>query len=70
MGIFEVLTIVFIVMKLMGTIDWVWWLVLLPEIIAIGLYIVWFVVYMAVTSIGMKKAKKIFEKDDWFNDPM
>lgn len=70
MGIFEVLTIVFIVMKLMGTIDWVWWLVLLPEIIAIGLYIVWFVVYMAATSIGMKKAKKIFEKDDWFNDPM
>lgn len=38
MGICEVLTIVFIVLKLVGTISWSWWLVLLPEIIAFGWY--------------------------------
>lgn len=42
MGILEALTIVFIVLKLINVIDWSWWLVLLPEIIGIGLYILWF----------------------------
>jgi hypothetical protein len=40
MGFLEALTIVFIVLKLVGVITWSWWLVLLPEIIAIALYIV------------------------------
>lgn len=31
----EVLTIVFVVLKLTDTIDWSWWLVLLPMIIAV-----------------------------------
>lgn len=39
MGFAEVLTIVFIVLKLFGVIAWSWWLVLLPEIIAAGLYV-------------------------------
>jgi hypothetical protein len=43
MGFAEVLTIVFIVLKLLGIIDWSWWLVLLPEIIAVGLYIAWWI---------------------------
>lgn len=38
MGFTEVLTIVFIVLKLSGQIDWSWWLVLLPEIIAVSFY--------------------------------
>lgn len=41
MGILEVLTIVFIVLKLIGTIGWSWWLVLLPEIIAVVIYGLW-----------------------------
>lgn len=40
MGLTEVLTVVFIVLKLIGTIDWSWWLVLLPEIIAVALYVI------------------------------
>lgn len=32
MGFCEVLTIIFIVLKLLGVITWSWWLVLLPEI--------------------------------------
>ncbi len=48
MGFTELLTIVFIVLKLIGTINWSWWLVLLPEIIAIVFYIS--VVFTAVLS--------------------
>jgi hypothetical protein len=33
-GIFELLTIIFIVLKLTGTIDWTWWQVFSPSIIA------------------------------------
>ena len=43
MGFCEILTIVFIVLKLIGTIGWSWWLVLLPEILAFALYIIVFV---------------------------
>ena len=39
MGFTEVLTIVFIVLKLLGAISWGWFYVLLPEIIAVALYI-------------------------------
>lgn len=39
MGITEVLTVVFVVLKLIGKIDWSWWLVLLPEIIGIAFYV-------------------------------
>ena len=42
MGILEALTIVFVVLKLTNVIDWSWWLVLLPEMIAISLYTLWF----------------------------
>jgi len=38
MGFAEILTIVFIVLKLMGVIDWAWALVLLPEIIMLAIY--------------------------------
>ena len=40
MGFTEVLTIVFIVLKLIGIINWSWILVLLPEIIMIVIYII------------------------------
>lgn len=34
LGIFEYLTIIFIVLKLTGAIDWTWWRVFSPSIIA------------------------------------
>ena len=40
MGIAELLTVAFIVLKLIGTVDRSWWIVHLPEIIAVGLYLV------------------------------
>lgn len=40
MGFLELITIVFVVLKLMGIITWGWFLVLLPAIIAIVFYLV------------------------------
>lgn len=59
MGFCEILTIVFIVLKVLGIISWSWWLVLLPEIIAILFYIV-----LIVLNIGLQvKIAKKFDKD-------
>ena len=62
MGICEVLSIIFIVLKLIGTIDWSWWLVLLPEIIAFAFYILLFGLNIA-TLIGINKEIKRFKKN-------
>ena len=43
MGFTEVLTLIFVVCKLIGVINWSWWLVLLPEIIAVAVYIIAFI---------------------------
>lgn len=42
MGITELLTVAFVVLKLLGKIEWSWWQVLLPEIIAVAIYLVIF----------------------------
>jgi hypothetical protein len=48
-GFFGLLTIVFIILKLIGKIDWSWFWVLSPLIISIGLGIVLFVAWLALT---------------------
>ena len=59
MGFTEVLTIIFIVLKLLGVIDWNWFLVLLPEIIACLVYI------LALMMIGKQELDiKKFWKDE------
>lgn len=50
-GFGGLLTIAFIVLKLCGVIDWSWWLVLLPTIIAVGLPIVIIIVVLIVCLI-------------------
>lgn len=54
MGFTEILTIIFIVLKVFGVISWSWWLVLLPEIIALALYLIIFV----VNILFIRKARK------------
>lgn len=54
MGFAEVLTVVFIVLKLMGKIEWSWFLVLLPEIIAMVIYLA-FVIPALITKRKIKK---------------
>ena len=44
MGFFGVLTIVFIVLKLVEYIDWSWWLVISPLLIQVLISIIFFIV--------------------------
>lgn len=58
MGFTELLTIVFIVLKLTGVIAWSWWLVLLPEIVACALYFTLVVVYAISITSETRRIKK------------
>lgn len=62
MGLTEVLTIVFVVLKFIGKIDWSWWLVCLPEIIALACYVVVLIV-QAVNAHKLKREIKDLFKD-------
>ena len=61
MGFTEILTIVFIVLKLVGVITWSWWLVLLPEIIASGLYVIILILSILGVGSSTRKIKKQFK---------
>lgn len=62
MGFTELLTVVFIVLKLMGIITWSWWLVLLPEIIAGLFYIILISSPLWIDSVIDKHFEKKFKK--------
>ena len=62
MGCTEILTIVFIALKLLGVIAWSWWLVLLPEIIAFVLYVILFIVGLVGVGKTHKVVRKHFDK--------
>lgn len=64
MGFTEVLTIVFIVLKLLGVISWSWWLVCLPEIIAVALYLIIIIGQIVTINKTRKEITKI-HKDLW-----
>lgn len=40
MGFTEVLTIIFVLLKVFGVITWSWWLVFAPEIVALVFYVI------------------------------
>ena len=48
LGLLEVLTIVFIVLKLCGLISWSWWLVLMPLWIEFGVIVVLLIILFVV----------------------
>ncbi|EHT3479239.1 hypothetical protein LO086_001735 [Staphylococcus pseudintermedius] len=62
MGLAELLTIVFVVLKLTGVIDWSWWLVLLPEIIAILIYTVLFIIIVVYARMQNKIFMSKYER--------
>ena len=53
MGLLEILLIVFVILKLVGAIDWSWWWVLSPILIPIGLLIVVLIV-LGIISVIIK----------------
>ncbi len=62
MGFTEVLTIIFIVLKLLNIIDWNWFLVLLPEIIALTIYLIIVVIGIFQYRSINKEFKRIKDK--------
>jgi len=58
MGIAEVLTIVFIVLKITNVIAWSWWLVLLPAIISFSIYALILVMKLVMVMIAVVAVKK------------
>ena len=62
MGFTEVLTIIFIVLKLLGVITWAWWVCLLPEIIAGVLYVIVVVAQLVAIHKTRKSIKKRFDR--------
>ena len=60
MGFTEVLTIVFIALKLLGVISWSWWLVLLPEILA---FVVYAIMVISAVVVNAKVAKSMEDFD-------
>lgn len=42
-GIGDVIQIVLIVLKLCGAIDWSWWLVLLPLLLGVSIYLIFYI---------------------------
>lgn len=48
MGILEILTVVFVVAKLAGYLDWSWWIVLSPLSLALTFYVVMFLLLIGL----------------------
>lgn len=61
MGISEILTIIFVTMKLLGKIEWPWWLVLLPEIIGLAVYVLIVVSIIVSHNRTNKRMNKYFK---------
>lgn len=51
-GFLNLLTLIFVVFKLLGTITWSWWLVFLPSIISFGLPILFWIIMTVLILIG------------------
>ena len=66
MGFTEILTCIFIVLKIIGTIDWSWWLVLLPEIIAVIVYIGFFIAALTLTRRMNREIGRMFKRSNKF----
>lgn len=65
MGFLELLTIVFVVLKAVGVVDWSWWVVFSPVALAAVLYISWFLVATSFLKNAEKRMFKVFDDDRW-----
>lgn len=68
LGLASVLTVIFVVLKLIGTINWSWWWVLSPIIIDVGLSIIVLIglaIYMSHESKKYGYDSKKDKRDKW-----
>ena len=67
-GFTGVLTIVFVVLKLVGVITWSWWWVLSPTLINIGVWLIVVIIYAAYLTHENKEyglTSKKGRRDKW-----
>ena len=67
-GLSTVLTLIFVVLKLVGVIDWSWWWVVSPSLISTGLTILFIVGYVIYEIHDNKKYGFEYKKgknDKW-----
>lgn len=65
MGFTEILTIIFIVLKVLDLVSWSWWIVFLPEIIAVVLYVIGFLIGLLGVGKTAKRMDKHFRDFDF-----
>ena len=68
LGLASVLTIIFVILKLVGVITWSWWWVFSPVLIDIGLTIIVLVIYVIYIVHDSKKydfTSKKGKNDRW-----
>ena len=65
MGLAELLTIIFVLLKVFDVVSWSWWIVFLPEIIAVALYVLVFILGLCGVGSTRKKVKKSFKDFDF-----
>lgn len=58
MGVIEILTIIFVSLKLAGVITWQWQVILLPEFVTIVLYINWILLQFYRWRRDRKRSKR------------
>lgn len=58
-GIFTILQVVFIVLKLTNLINWSWWMVWMPTFISVGISLTIILIVLIVVGINRLRFKKI-----------
>lgn len=58
-GIFTILQVVFIVLKLTNLINWSWWMVWMPTFISVGISLTIILIVLIVVGINRLRLKKI-----------
>ena len=59
MGLLEVLTVIFVILKLVGVISWSWWVVLIPLYILLVIY----AVLISIIVVGNIRLKREIDKE-------
>ena len=58
LGLTHILTIIFVIAKILGYINWSWWLVFLPSLISLGLgLVIWLIGLIAIIVIAILDSK-------------
>lgn len=62
-GICEIVTLVFIILKLCGLINWSWWLVFLPVLVPLALYSISFILLTIIAYYIIAKDERKNKKE-------